>query len=46
MKKIRFMLFAIAAMAAVSCAQEIIPENQDVVEVDYVDMEFIGSLEV
>lgn len=45
MKKIRFMLFAIAAMAAVSCAQEIIPENQDVVEVDYVDMEFIGSLE-
>ena len=45
MKKMKFMLFAVAAMAAVSCAQEIVPEGQDVVEVNYIDMEFTSTLE-
>ena len=29
MKKIKFMLFAVAAMAAASCAKEIVPENNE-----------------
>ena len=45
MKKIRFMLFAVVAMAAASCAQEIVPDNQNTVQVNYVDMEFTSSLE-
>ena len=45
MKKMKFMLFAIAAMAAASCAQEIASENQNAVQVNYVDMEFTSSLE-
>ena len=46
MKKIKFMLFAVAAMAAVSCAKEIdAPENQNQVQVNYVDMEFTAVME-
>lgn len=45
MKKIRFMLFAVVVMAAASCAQEIASENQNAVQVNYVDMEFTSSLE-
>jgi len=46
MKKMKFMLFAVAAMVAASCAQEIdAPENQSQTEVGYVDLEFTSSLE-
>ena len=46
MKKMKFMLFAVAAMVAASCAQEIdAPENQSQTEVGYVDLEYTSSLE-
>jgi hypothetical protein len=45
MKKIKFMLFAVAAMAAASCAKEVAPEVSAPVEVNYVEMEFSSALE-
>ena len=42
MNKMKFMLFAVAAMAAASCVKETAPEGQDnpASEVNYVQMEF------
>ena len=48
MKKINFMLFAVAAIAAVSCAKEILPEdNQDGTnpEVELIPMSFTAGSE-
>lgn len=45
MKKIKFMLFAVAVMAAASCAKEVAPEVSAPVEVNYVEMEFSSALE-
>ena len=41
MNKMKFMLFAVAAMAAASCVKETAPEGQDnpASEVNYVQME-------
>jgi len=48
MKKMKFMLFAVAAMAAASCAKEIVPENNEngnVPEVNLIPMTFAAGAE-
>ena len=45
MKTMKFMLFAVAAMAAAACAKEVAPEVSAPAEVNYVEMEFSSALE-
>lgn len=48
MKKMKFMLFAVAAIAAASCAKEIVPENNEngnVPEVNLIPMTFAAGAE-
>ena len=45
MKTMKFMLFAVAAMAAAACAKEVAPEVSAPAQVNYVEMEFSSALE-